>query len=420
MFSTELQVFIALGVILAAVLIALAVDFLKGSNERLRERNIALAEREKAAVERAGQAERLHGQLVELVETLKEAEKLRPLADLAPMGAPRATEVPAARAEAEAEEEPRLPDAMLVVETPTPVPESPVEVRVVRDESLLMQADEVVEELPPWAGLLVGEQLTGPPVARKTRRYVGSGARGLWEAEVEPEIPRPGLPIEVEERAEVRSAELEDERQDEPVMESQEAVAEDQAGETEADSKVVEMPLPSPARQEAEEDLAVPGGIHRPEVLNELLRSEATFQGVTLSISVVDHLRLVAEHGKEPVEQVMGALEGLVQNSGSRADLVCRISEDEFIVVCPGATGAAARSRVQQLSESLWDFQLRSLVSFPILFSWGASESGLMPGMPRVLADSIDRAREQMLETRRSRRALTWESAKYGLRSNAG
>jgi GGDEF domain-containing protein len=186
------------------------------------------------------------------------------------------------------------------------------------------------------------------------------------------------------------------------------------------DSKVVEMPRSSHARVDEEEALAVPGGIRRPEVLNELLRSEATFQGVTLSISVVDYVRLVAEHGKEPVEQVMGALEGLVQSSGNPADLVCRISEDEFIVVCPGATGAAATNRVQQLSENLWDFQLRSLVSFPILFSWGASESGLMPGMPRVLADSVDRAREQMLETRRSRRALTWESAKYGLRSSAG
>jgi GGDEF domain-containing protein len=200
-----------------------------------------------------------------------------------------------------------------------------------------------------------------------------------------------------------------------------EAAPEETQGEAlEAEPKVVEMPLPAHARADEEEALLVPGGIHPPEVLNALLRSEATFQGVTLSISVVDYVRLVAEHGKGSVEQVMGALEGLVQTSGNPADLVCRISEDEFIVVCPGATGAAATSRVQQLSENLWDFQLRSLVSFPILFSWGASESGLMPGMPRVLADSVDRAREQMLETRRSRRALTWESAKYGLRSNAG
>jgi GGDEF domain-containing protein len=155
-------------------------------------------------------------------------------------------------------------------------------------------------------------------------------------------------------------------------------------------------------------------------VLTELLKQEIDFQGVTLSISVVDYVRLVAENGKESVERVMSALEGLVQSSGTSTDLVCRISEDEFIVVCPGATGAAATERVQQLSENLWDFQLRSLVSFPILFSWGASECGLMPGMPRLLADSIDRAREQMLETRRSRRALTWASAKYGLQSSAG
>jgi GGDEF domain-containing protein len=425
--SIELQVFVALGVVLAAVLIALAVDFLKGSNERLRERNAALVEREKAAGQRASQVERMHAQMVELVEALKDAEQMRPVALSKPMVGARRTEVrvPEPSAVPLSSLGPMLPDARLVVETPTPMPESPIEVRVVRDESLLVSEDEVIEELPPCAGL-VADPAAWTAKDRKTRRYVGEPAIAMWNAESAPELPDSGLPAEAPPWNEWIQPETPAE---EPrVLEAETVEVVDEAlieapTPAVAESNVVEMPRtvvtepPTPAVRGLQ---VIPGGVYPPSVLSELLLSEDTFFGVTLSISVVDYVRLVAENGKESVEQVMSALETLVQSSGSAADLVCRISEDEFIVVCPGATGAVATSRVQLLSENLWDFQLRSLVSFAILFSWGASESGLMPNMPRILADSVDRAREQMLESRRSRRALTWASAKYGLQSSAG
>ncbi|NWF85271.1 MAG: diguanylate cyclase [Bryobacteraceae bacterium] len=434
--STELQVFIALGVVLAAVLIAFAVDVLKGAHERLRERNAALEERGRAAEERARQAERLHRQLVELVEALKDAEQMRPVSVSGPMARQPVSRTPEPEPEAPREAVLELPDSHLVVQTPTPLPESPVAVRVVSDEEEFIGSDELIEELPPMAELAAGDGLLPAPCGRKTRRFV-TPARPISIEAGETVLPLSKLVVEppcwedwlttatAPEQAEAEPAAPEPaEAAEQTVVEQTQQVPPEPPAVEErlpeiAEPKVVEMPLPPPPAAE-DAQLAVPSGIQPPEVLTELLKQEIDFQGVTLSISVVDYVRLVAENGKESVERVMSALEGLVQSSGNSTDLVCRISEDEFIVVCPGATGAAATERVQQLSENLWDFQLRSLVSFPILFSWGASECGLMPGMPRLLADSIDRAREQMLETRRSRRALTWASAKYGLQSSAG
>ncbi len=419
--SVELQVFIALGVVLAAVLIALAVDFLKGSNERLRERNAALSEREKAAVEKASCMERLYHQMVDLVETLKDAEQQQPVVLSPPLAPARSAIVPETSPQNAVNAPIVLPDARLVVETPIPMPEVPVPVRVVRDEADLTQTDEVVEELPPPAEGLAPLMEGLKPVIRQTRRYVGPLSALSWPSPAEPSAPGPFRVIDEPDWesmvVSISPAEPEASGETPGAL-----AAEPQDAAAPADpypAKVVEMPRAGPVTPSEDRDLHIPAGVLRAEVLNDLLKRETDFQGVTLSISVVDYVRLVAEHGREAVEQVMAALEELVKTSGSDADLVCRISEDEFIVVCPGASGAAATLRVQQLSESLWDFQLRSLVSFPIMFSWGASESGLTPGMPRLLADSVDRAREQMLESRRSRRALTWASAKYGLQSNA-
>jgi CO/xanthine dehydrogenase Mo-binding subunit len=54
--------------------------------------------------------------------------------------------------------------------------------------------------------------------------------------------------------------------------------------------------------------------------------------------------------------------------------------------------------RLTQISERLWDFQLRSLGSFSILFSWGAVEVAV-----EQLREAIDAANEQMYQTKRTR-----------------
>ena len=171
-------------------------------------------------------------------------------------------------------------------------------------------------------------------------------------------------------------------------------------------SNVVAMPAAAVARniepvQPEVAELEIPGGFHPAPVLARLLEEEAPFHGLAIVISVVDYVRLMAEQGKPAAEQLMGSISRLVMSLAREQDFACRIAEDEFILLYLGETGAAAKRRIQQVSERLWDFQLRSLGSVSVIFSWGASESTQEP-----VVQAVEYAREQMLESRRNRRTL--------------
>ena len=109
----------------------------------------------------------------------------------------------------------------------------------------------------------------------------------------------------------------------------------------------------------------------------------------------------MADQGKPAAEQLLGSISRLVMSLTREQDFACRIAEDEFVVLFASETGTAAKRRIQLVSERLWDFQLRSLGTVSVIFSWGASESG-----NEALVHSVEYAREQMLESRRNRRAL--------------
>jgi hypothetical protein len=66
----------------------------------------------------------------------------------------------------------------------------------------------------------------------------------------------------------------------------------------------------------------------------------------------------------------------------------------------PGETGSTAQRRLFQISERLWDYQLRSVGSFSIIFSWGGLE--VLSDSP---AEAIASARERMYQTRRNRKS---------------
>jgi len=168
-------------------------------------------------------------------------------------------------------------------------------------------------------------------------------------------------------------------------------------------SNVVEMPVASNSRnnEAAPKELVIPGGFHEAPVLARLLEEETPFVGLALVISVVDYVVLLADQGKPAVEQLMGSVTRLVMSLAREQDFACRIAEDEFVLLFTQETGAAAKRRIQSVSERLWDFQLRSLGSVSVIFSWGASESTREP-----VVHAVEFAREQMLESRRNRRAL--------------
>lgn len=177
--------------------------------------------------------------------------------------------------------------------------------------------------------------------------------------------------------------------------------------------KVVEMRSAAPVRSEPESpaapSLQLPGGFHEPNALARLLEDESPFSGLVIAVSVVDYVRLMADQGKPAIEQIMASVTRLVMSLTREQDFACRIAEDEFILIFGRETGAAAKRRIQLVSERLWDYQLRSLGSVSIIFSWGASESQLQP-----VVHAVENAREQMLETRRNRRNLTGVSRRFG------
>ncbi|QOY85005.1 GGDEF domain-containing protein [Paludibaculum fermentans] len=182
---------------------------------------------------------------------------------------------------------------------------------------------------------------------------------------------------------------------------------------TEIRPKVVEMRSAAQVRAEQEPPavptLVLPGGFHEPTALARLLEDEAPFSGLVIAVSVVDYVRLMADQGKPAIEQIMASVTRLVMSLTREQDFACRIAEDEFILIFGRESGASAKRRIQLVSERLWDYQLRSLGSVSIIFSWGASESQLQP-----IVHAVENAREQMLETRRNRRNLTGVSRRFG------
>jgi len=283
-----------------------------------------------------------------------------------------------AESQTPAEIEPCLPESALQVEQPSPEmpaeaaePTNVVRIRVLRDDDLVAPVSEPVEET-----------ISLPELASEQTPAV--------EPEPEPDVEtvsavEPEQVVEPEPEVETASAmELE------PEIEFLSEIAPPRP-------KVVEMRAQAPSAALAE--LEVPGGFHEPEVLARLLTEEAPFNGLAIAISPADYVRLLADLGKQAMEQLMGTISRMVVAMTREHDFACRIAEDEFILLFVGETGGAAKRRTQLVSERLWDFQLRSLGSTSVIFSWGAMES-----TNQTLAQAIEGARERMLETRRSRR----------------
>jgi GGDEF domain-containing protein len=95
----------------------------------------------------------------------------------------------------------------------------------------------------------------------------------------------------------------------------------------------------------------------------------------------------------------------LVQSLIGPNDFAAQSSEDEFLLIYPQERGASAQRRLAQIAQQLWEFQLHSLGSLQILFSWGGVE---------VRSESIEKAiasaSERMKETKRGRKLLTMQS----------
>ncbi len=87
-------------------------------------------------------------------------------------------------------------------------------------------------------------------------------------------------------------------------------------------------------------------------------------------------------------------------------DSVQRLENNEFLLLYPGQSGDGAQKRLFQLSERLWDYQLRSLGNVNLSFSWGGLEVSSM-----TLEEVTTAARDRMYQSRRTRSIAALDSA---------
>jgi hypothetical protein len=141
-------------------------------------------------------------------------------------------------------------------------------------------------------------------------------------------------------------------------------------------------------------EISLPAGFQDGFVLNKLVQSRQPVSGLVVSIGVNAARK---SDGKLPE-----AVHELVQSLIGPHDFAAQSSDDEFLLIYPQERGASAQRRLSQIAQQLWDFQLRSLGSFQILFSWGGVEV-----RSESIEEAIASASERMQETKRGRKLLT-------------
>jgi hypothetical protein len=135
----------------------------------------------------------------------------------------------------------------------------------------------------------------------------------------------------------------------------------------------------------------LPAGFHDGSVLGRLVETRQTVNGLVVSIGVDSEDGSIPEPVRKLVESLIGP-----------DDFACPSGNKEFVLIYNNMRGASAQRHLSVISQSLWDFQLRWLGNFSVLFSWGGVE---VRGEP--IQEAIAAANERMLETKRVRKVVT-------------
>ena len=133
---------------------------------------------------------------------------------------------------------------------------------------------------------------------------------------------------------------------------------------------------------------SIPVGMCDRDALRSPLEVNLPFTGLVVLVGIANSRTPRPEHPAQPF------IEGLL----GPADFACRNGDDEFLIICPGLRGGEAQRRLNEISERLWNFQLRGQGSFSVLFSWGGIGVENEP-----LSEAIASATDRMQQTKRSR-----------------
>lgn len=158
-------------------------------------------------------------------------------------------------------------------------------------------------------------------------------------------------------------------------------------------------------------NLELPAGTHSAAVLEEYCGRREPMNGLVVSIGINEFGQIHENLGRAAAEELLRTVDGLMASLAGNDGFCCRLRDDEFVLAFSRLSGPNAQRRLSELSERLWDFQLRNLGTFSVVFSWGAHEA-----QRQSLTDSIALATERMKETQTSRRSV---SADRGRRRRA-
>ncbi len=160
-------------------------------------------------------------------------------------------------------------------------------------------------------------------------------------------------------------------------------------------------------------EVSLPAGFYRDLARwNGLLTQEGPFTGVAIALGINELSSMAVRLGEQNSAELLASVEQLVQTLLLEDDFGCRLEEGEFLLLMPGQTGGSAQRRLRQVSQRLWDFQLRSLGSFSILFSWGG-----VAAEGESLVDVVSAAKTRMYQTRRTRKEALSEVGHARLRA---
>lgn len=144
----------------------------------------------------------------------------------------------------------------------------------------------------------------------------------------------------------------------------------------------------------------IPKGMHDSEAFRRLIAANKPFSGLVFALGAS------RTDGRAAGQDVIAAVYQFVRGLLRDGDFGCQTGSDEFLLLSPGINAAEARRRVSDIAERLWDYQLRGVGAFSLLFSWG---DVLVSGEP--LSEAVESACERMRETRRARKTVSLEVA---------
>jgi len=147
-------------------------------------------------------------------------------------------------------------------------------------------------------------------------------------------------------------------------------------------------------------EVMLPPGMHERVILNRAIASGKPFRGLVISIGVND-LDGSSLQNFDLLKSTGSFIRGLLNDR----EFACCSGDAEFLIVCPALGGADAHRRLIQIAEQLWDYQLRGISTWSIVFSWGGADVHHQP-----LSEAVAMANEQMNDTRRGRRLVSIDS----------